>query len=81
MSNGILNSSAAAQTISAPLTLGLPETLNAAAGPLNIAGTIDNGGNQLTVTTAFTSTNSGTISGAGALIKNGAGTPPVRRQA
>jgi len=74
ISNGIFNASTAIETISAPLTLGAPQALTASAGPINISGPLNNAGNALTFATTANSTNSGTISGAGALIKNGAGT-------
>ncbi len=74
VSNGILNNSTAGETISAPLTLGAAQTLNAAVGALNISGPVTNAGNTLTFNAAATSTNSGSISGSGALIKNGAAT-------
>jgi fibronectin-binding autotransporter adhesin len=73
-SNGVVNSSTAPQTISAPVTLGLAETFNASAGALNFSGPITNAGDTLTFNAAVASTNSGAISGTGSLTKTGSST-------
>lgn len=74
LTNGILNSSISIETISAPLTLGAAQTFNASIGSLNISGPVTNAGFTLTVNATAASTNSGSISGAGALVKTGAAT-------
>jgi len=70
--NGIVNNSTRPQTINVPLTLGAAETVNAAAGAINLGGTLTDA-NQLTVTGTSNTIISGVVSGAG-LTKSGNGT-------
>lgn len=74
ISNGIVNSSANAQTFSNAITLGAAQTFDAAAGAMTFAGDINNGGNVLTIGGASNTVISGIISGAAGLTKSGAGT-------
>ena len=74
LDSGVTNSSTKAQTLSLPLTLNAGQTFNAAGAALTISGTIDNGGYALTLDGANQNTLSGALSGAGSLVKNGAGT-------
>jgi fibronectin-binding autotransporter adhesin len=71
--NGIAANASGA--ISAPVTLGAPQTWTAAAGQqLTIGGNVNNGGNLLTVSGSGATTVAAPISGLGGLTKNGAGT-------
>ena len=74
IAGGITNNSTNTQTIGLNLTLSAAQQFNAASGNLAINGTVDNGGNVLTVTGTSNTTLAGTLSGAGALAKIGAGT-------
>lgn len=71
---GIVNNSTTSQTVSIPLILGAAQTVNAASGNLTVNGTIDNGGNLLTVNGANNTTIGGVVSGNGGLSKLGSGT-------
>jgi fibronectin-binding autotransporter adhesin len=64
------------QTISAPITTSsvLVMTQNSTAGAMTISGTVNNGGNLLTIAGAGDTTFSNVISGAGGLTKSGTGT-------
>ncbi len=73
-SGGIVNNSTNAQTISNDITLGASQSASAAAGDLILAGAIDLAGNNLTAASTANTAISGAISGAGQLIKSGAGT-------
>lgn len=72
--SSVINSSTATQTIDLNLTLNGGQTLDADLGALAFGGTINNGGNALTVQGPFDTTISGVISGAGSLVKTEAGT-------
>jgi autotransporter-associated beta strand protein len=70
---GVDNESTAAQTINIDLTLGAAQTFLAANGDLTFGGTVNNGGFLLTVAGDNDTAINGSISGAGGLTKNGAG--------
>ena len=72
--NGITNNSANLQTVNLPITLTAAQNINAAAGNLTISQAITNGGNLLSFDGSSNSIVSGSITGAGGLTKNGAGT-------
>ena len=76
LTNGstIVNNSTNGQTVNVPLVFATAGTVNAAAGNLTLANTIDNGGYTLTVAGATNTSISGDISDAGGLIKTGTGT-------
>ena len=79
MTSDIINFSPSSQTINLPLTVDPSSggiALNAQAGPIvtTTKGTIDNGGNPLTVSGSSTVTLNGVVSGSGDLTKTGAGT-------
>ncbi|MFN3407502.1 MAG: beta strand repeat-containing protein [Limisphaerales bacterium] len=74
---GIENRSTNTQTINLPLLMTAPQTLHAAVGTLNVAGSLDKNGNLLTVTGAANTVLSGTVSGSGSLFKRGSGTLTV----
>jgi len=78
-SSGISDTSGAAQTISAPLILGTAQSWTASPSTASLAftvsGTVNNGGNLLTLTgTGTAAAISGAISGAGGVTKSGLGT-------
>ena len=68
--------------LSLPLTLNDNGVFQVSSGSLTVAGTIDNGGHGVTVSTAgsATATLDGAISGAGGLVKSGTGTLVVTAQ-
>jgi fibronectin-binding autotransporter adhesin len=70
--NGIVNNSASAQTINVPVTMTAAESINAAAGNLNLGSPLTNNSSLLTVAGASNTVISGVISGAG-LTKTGNG--------
>ena len=75
--NGITNSSANTETVNTPLTLTAAQTIDAASGNLTISQPVNNGGNTLSFDGGHTNVISGGmaggITGAGGLVKNGAG--------
>lgn len=73
-SNGIVNSSSNAQTISNGIVLGASQSFSAAGGNLILHGAVDLSTNDLTVVSAADTTMSGDISGSGQITKTGAGT-------
>ncbi len=78
LTNDIVNNSPSTQTINLPMVMGGygGRTINAAAGPIatTASGTIDNGGNMLTVTGSAAVTLAGAISDTGGLTVAGPGT-------
>lgn len=74
VSNGIVNNSANVQTFSNAVTLGGAQAFSAAAGAMEFAGNIDNGGNTLSVSGDSGVVIAGALSGAGGLSKSGAAT-------
>ncbi|MCI0335304.1 MAG: hypothetical protein L0228_19010 [Planctomycetes bacterium] len=73
---GITNNDADLQIIDHPITLGAPQTWNAASGQIRISDQVNNGGNLLTIDVPAGGTFSfsdGVISGSGGLTKNGLG--------
>ena len=77
ISGGITNSSSSTQTINLNLTLGAAQQFNASSGNLVVNGTINNGGNALTVTGSSNTSLGGVVSGGGGLVKTGNGTLTV----
>jgi autotransporter-associated beta strand protein len=73
IANGITNNSTATQTINNAITLTLAQTWNAASGNLVFGGNIANGGFLLTIGGGSNTSASGILSGAGGLMKSGAG--------
>jgi len=76
LTNGssVVNNSANPQTLNVPLVFGAAGTITPAAGNLTLAGTVDNGGNLLTVTGTKNTTITGVLSDSGGLTMNGSGT-------
>ena len=74
INGGITNNSTNTQTVGINLTLGAAQQFNAASGNITVSGTVNNGGNTLTVTGSSNLTLGSTVSGGGGLIKSGAGT-------
>ncbi len=75
INGGVDNNSTNTQTINIPLTLGAAQSFNATNGNLVFGGTtLTNGGFRLTVAGANNTSISNAISGAGDLLKQGAGT-------
>jgi autotransporter-associated beta strand protein len=72
-SNGIVNNSAAVQTVVNDLTLGDSLEVSAVSGAIVVGGATALAGNNLTYAAAQAITNSGVISGSGQVIKTGAG--------
>jgi autotransporter-associated beta strand protein len=70
----ITNKSANTQVLALPITASVLLQFNAANANLVVNGSIDNGGNVLSVTGSSDTTLSGAISGAGAISKSGTGT-------
>ena len=73
-SGGVVNNSVNPQALNVPVVLSAAQSLNAAAGDLTLGGTLNNGGNLVTVPGVSNTTVSGAISGAGGLTKSGNGT-------
>jgi autotransporter-associated beta strand protein len=71
---GAITNSSGNNTINAPVTLGGALRLQSDAGTLTLAGNMTNGGQALTADGAGNETITGTISGTGGIVKNGAGT-------
>lgn len=74
LAGGLTNNSANTQTFNVPVALSGAQTVNAAAGNIALASTVNNGGSVLTVAGANNTTISGTISGGGSLAKVDGGT-------
>ena len=72
-SNGITNNSTTPQVNNLYLVLNAPQTWNANAGALSFGGPLNLQANALTIAGSQSVTSSGTISGTGGLVKNGAG--------
>lgn len=72
--SGVTNISGSTQTILMELTLGTPQTFNAANGTLQFDNLIHLGANNLTVTGASNTIINGSINGSGGLVKTGTGT-------
>src|SRR6185436_12410357 len=68
---GIINNSASSQTFANNIVLGVAQTWSAALGLLIFNGSINNGGQLLTVDGASGTTFNAPLSGAGGLTKNG----------
>ena len=69
-----INNGAAADTISAAISLSGAQTWTNGGGPFNVSGTIAEGVNALAIATTAGTTLSGVISGSGGLTKSGNGT-------
>jgi fibronectin-binding autotransporter adhesin len=75
LTGGVTNNSANAQTLSVPVVLNAPVTVNAAAGGLALAQTVNNNGNLLTIAdSGHDTTASGAVSGGGGVTMAGSGT-------
>ncbi len=75
LTGGVTNNSPNSQTLSVPVVLGAPVTVNAATAAVTLGQTIDNGGNLLTVADGGrTTVLAGVVSGSGGLAKYGPGT-------
>ena len=72
-SNGILNSSAATQTIGLNLTQGANSSITATGGAIVFSGSLDNAGYTLSLTGA-SNLSTGLLLGSGTITKTGAGT-------
>ncbi len=70
---GITNNSSNIQTVNFDQSLAAAQQFNAASGDLSIGGAVNNNGYALTATGSANTTLAGAISGAGPLIKTGAG--------
>jgi T5SS/PEP-CTERM-associated repeat protein/autotransporter-associated beta strand protein len=71
---GIVNNSAATQTVALGLTQSADSSVTAASGDLVISGSLDTAGYNLTLNGSSNTTVSGNISGNGAITKSGTGT-------
>lgn len=70
---GVTNDSASPQTLNVPIVLSAPQTFNAVAGYLSLGRAVTNGGYLVTLSGSSNMVVSGAVSGAGGLVKSGAG--------